>query len=245
MVDYKEVFKNPLLAEVVFEARFPILLRIPRDIADFQETILEKFPETNIIYDKKFFLNSKDHSEELAEKSWEFLNLQNKTKCQVYNHRLSLFSNEYKSWEKQKSEEGFVDILKYCLDNFLEVFKIKKFNRLGLRYINKIKFETKTSEWFKKYFVPIFDIDKYSIEELSQNSVRLRVGKKDSIELTIMSGFLKEKDSYLYLLDFDAFSLNIKRENLYEKLVKLLNVILKEFHLLITEECRKNMRGEI
>ena len=217
MVDYKEVFKNPLLAEVVFEARFPILLRIPRDIADFQETILEKFPETNIIYDKKFFLNSKDHSEELAEKSWEFLNLQNKTKCQVYNHRLSLFSNEYKSWEKQKSEEGFVDILKYCLDNFLEVFKIKKFNRLGLRY---------------------------SIEELSQNSVRLRVGKKDSIELTIMSGFLKEKDSYLYLLDFDAFSLNIKRENLYEKLEKLHNVILKEFHLLITEECRKKMRGE-
>jgi len=245
MIDYKEVFENPLLADVVFEARFPILLKIPRDIADFQETILEKFPETNIIYDKNFFFDSKEDSKKFSEKSWEFLNPQNKTKCQVFNNRFSLFSTEYKSWEKQKSENGFIDILKFSLDNFMDVYKIKKFKRLGLRYINKIQFEAKTSEWFKKYFIPIFNLEKYHIEELSQNSVRLRVKRKKSIELTIMSGFLKENDDYFYMLDFDAYSLNVMQENLYKKLENLHNVILKEFHSLITEDCRIKMRGVI
>jgi len=127
----------------------------------------------------------------------------------------------------------------------MDVYKIKKFKRLGLRYINKIQFEAKTSEWFKKYFIPIFNLEKYHIEELSQNSVRLRVKRKKSIELTIMSGFLKENDDYFYMLDFDAYSLNVMQENLYKKLENLHNVILKEFHSLITEDCRIKMRGVI
>lgn len=245
MIDYKEVFDNPFLTEVVLEVKFPALLRIPRDIADFQETILAKFPETNIIYDKKFFFDAKEGSEEISEKAWEFLNPENKTKCQVFNHRFSIFSNEYKSWEKHESKEGFLDIVKFSLGNFLTVFDIKKFNRLGLRYINKIELEEKNTKWFKKYFIPLFNHDKYRIEDLSQNSVRLRVKKPNSAELTIMSGFLIQDNKDYYMLDFDAFSLNIKREDLYKNLEKLHENILKEFHSLITEDCRKKMRGEI
>lgn len=245
MIDYNEVFDNPLLVEVVIEARFPLLLKIPRDIADFQETINEKFPETNIIYDKKIFFDSKAGSEEISEKAWEFVNPENETKCQVFNYRFSLFSNAYKSWEGYESKEGFLDILKFSLNNFIEVFGIKKFNRLGLRYINKIKLEEKSSEWFKKYFIPLFNYDKYRVEDLSQNSIRLRVKKQNSIELTIRSVFTKEDQKDYYILDFDAFSLNIIQEDLYKTLEKLHESILKEFHSLITEDCRKKMRGEI
>ncbi len=245
MIDYNEVFDNPLLVEVVIEARFPLLLKIPRDIADFQEAISEEFPETNIIYDKKIFFDSKEGSEEISEKAWEFVNPENKTKCQVFNHRFSLFSNTYKSWEGYESKEGFLDILKFSLNNFIKVYGIKKFNRLGLRYINKIELEEKNSKWFKKYFIPLFNHDKYRIEDLSQNSVRLRVKKPNSAELTIMSGFLKQDNKDYYMLDFDAYSLNILQENLYETLEKLHETILKEFHSLITGDCRKKMRGEI
>lgn len=245
MIDYNEVFDNPLLVEVVIEARFPLLLKIPRDIADFQETINEKFPETNIIYDKKIFFDSKAGSEEISEKAWEFVNPENETKCQVFNYRFSLFSNAYKSWEGYESKEGFLDILKFSLNNFIEVFGIKKFNRLGLRYINKIKLEERNSEWFKKYFIPLFNYDKYRVEDLSQNSIRLRVKKQNSIELTIRSVFTKEDQKDYYILDFDAFSLNIIQEDLYKTLEKLHESILKEFHSLITEDCRKKMRGEI
>ena len=245
MIDYKEVFDKPLLKEVVLEARFPLLLRIPRDIADFQEAILEKFSKANIFYDKKFFFDAKEGSEEISEKAWEFVNLENKTKCQVYNHRFSIFSKEYKSWERHESKEGFLDILKFSLDNFLKVFNIKKFNRLGLRYINKIELEEKNSKWFKKYFIPLFNHDKYRIEDLSLNSVRLRVKKPNSAELTIMSGFLKQDNKDYYMLDLDAFSLNVKQEDFYKNLENLHEIILKEFHSLITEDCRKKMRGEI
>ena len=245
MIDYNEVFDNPLLVEVVIEARFPLLLKIPRDIADFQETINEKFPETNIIYDKKFFFDSKVGSEEISEKAWEFVNPENGTKCQVFNYRFSLFSTAYNSLEGYESKEGFLEILKFSLNNFIKVFGIKKFNRLGLRYINKIELEEKNSEWFKKYFIPLFNYDKYRVEDLSQNSIRLRVKKQNLIELTIMSIFTKEDQKDYYVLDFDAFSLNIIQEDLYKTLEKLHETILKEFHSLITEDCRKKMRGEI
>lgn len=245
MIDYKEVFDKPLLKEVVLEARFPLLLRIPRDIADFQETILEKFSKANIFYDKKFFFDVKEGSEEISEKAWEFVNPEDKTKCQVFNHKFSIFSNEYKSWERHESKEGFLDILKFSLDNFLKVFDIKKFNRLGLRYINKTELEEKNTKWFKKYFIPLFNHDKYRIEDLSENSVRLRVKKPNSAELTIMSGFLKQDNKDYYMLDLDAFSLNVKQEDLYKNLENLHEIILKEFHSLITEDCRKKMRGEV
>jgi len=245
MIDYKEVFDKSFLAEVVLEARFPLLLRISRDIADFQETILEKFPKASIIYDKKFFFDAKEGSEEISEKAWEFVNPENNTKCQVFNNRFSISSNDYKSWERHKSKEGFLDILKFSFDNFLKVFDIKKLNRFGLRYINKIKLEEKNTKWFKKYFIPLFNHDKYRIEDLSQNSVRLRVKKPNSIDLTIMSGFLKEDNKDYYMLDFDAFSLNVIQENLYKNLEKLHETILKEFHSLITEDSRKKMRGEV
>ncbi len=245
MIDYKEVFDKPLLKEVVLEARFPLLLRIPRDIADFQEAILEKFPKTNIIYDKKFFFDAKEGSEEISEKAWEFLNPENKTKCQVFNHRFSIFSNEYKAWERHESKEGFLDIIKFSLENFLKIFDIKKFSRLGLRYINKIELEEKNTKWFKKYFIPLFNHDKYKIEDLSQNSVRLRVKKPNSAEMTIMSGISIQDNKDYYTLDFDAFSLNVKQEDFYKNLEKLHENILKEFHSLITEDCRKKMRGEV
>jgi len=245
MIDYNEIVDNPLLREVVFEARFPILLKIPRDIADFQEAIIDKFPETNIIYDKKIFFDSKEGSEEISEKACEFVNPENQTKCQVFNHKYSLFSNAYKSWKGFESKEGFHDVLKLSMDNFIKIFGIKKFNRLGLRYINKFELEENSSEMFKKYFIPLFNYDKYKVENLSQNSIRLRVKKPNSIELTIMGVFVKEDNKDYYILDFDAFSLNIVQGDLYNTLEKLHDILLKEFHSLITEDCRKKMRGEI
>lgn len=245
MFDIHEIFEKSLLVDVVFEARFPILLKIPRDIADFQESIIERFPNTNEIFEKRFFFNSKESSEPNTGKIWEFINIDNVTRCKVFKNKFVLSSNKYKSWSEYNSKLGFKDILDFTLQKFLEVYTIKNFSRLGLRYINKIEIEQDTSSWFKRFFIPLFNIEKYPIENLSENRVRLRVKKENSIEITIQSAFITENEKKYFYLDFDAFSVNVVIDEVNSKIESLHEFILNEFHSLITDECRKKMRGKL
>ena len=103
--------------------------------------------------------------------------------------------------------------------------------------------EEDNSNWFSRYFIPLFNITKYSIENLNENYVRLIVQKEESIELIIQTAFILENSEKFYILDFDAFCKNTGGDQIYNKIELLHDVILKEFHLLITEECRNWMRG--
>ncbi|MEE9379222.1 MAG: TIGR04255 family protein [Candidatus Lokiarchaeia archaeon] len=243
MVDIFEVFLHPFLSEVVLELRFPTRLKIPNYIAEFQEKILKEFPDLNETILSKVIFISRDNPEIQHENAWEFKNPQNETRCRISKNRFSLISNKYISWNEHESVKGFKDILDFTLKNFLDLYSIEKFNRVGLRYINKIKMEEETSEWFKTYFFPLFNLEKYKLEDLHENVVRLIVMKSKEIEITIQSTFITEDNEDFYILDFDAYSKNVDVDILDSQIESLHIEILKEFHSLITEECRKKMRG--
>ncbi|KKL89499.1 hypothetical protein LCGC14_1914040 [marine sediment metagenome] len=244
MIDIEEVFEEPLLTEVVLELRYPTRLKIPNYISEFQEKVINEFPNLKETILSKLILISKDNPELLHEPAWEFENPKNQTRCRISKNRFTLISNKYMSWLEYKSEKGFKEILDFTLKCFLDLYSIENFKRLGLRYINKVEIKESTSEWFKKYFVPLFKIEKYPIESLHENVVRLRVEKENQIKVIIQSTIITEDDKDYYILDFDAYSEDIKKNDLSEKIDLLHKEILKEFHSLITEECRKKMRGE-
>lgn len=240
-IDIYEVFENPLLAEVILELRFPTRLKIPSYIADFQEDILSEFPKLNEIFGKKIGISPESESE--SYKYWEFTNPQNKTRCRVFNNKFVLMSNEYKSWEDHNSTRGFKNIADFLLHTFLSRISINQFDRVGLRYINKVEIEDSSKRWFKKYFIPLFNIKYYSIEEMLENIVRIRFKKGENEKIIIQSTFIRENDISYYLLDFDAYSENIKKEDLDSTISSLHEIILKEFHSLITDDCREKLRG--
>ena len=66
--------------------------------------------------------------------------------------------------------------------------------------------------------------------------------REESI-LTVQSAFIKENNSFYYILDFDAFAANIEQNKLDSKIEELHKIILNEFHSLITEKCKEMMRG--
>jgi len=244
MIDIFEVFEQPLLSEVVLELRFPIRLKIPDYIKDFQEKVIKEFPNLKEEYLTRFTIFSEEASPMPTEKVWEFSNPEINALCRVLKNRFSIISNEYKSWKAYNSKKGFRDVLEFTLEKFLETYSIKKFDRIGLRYINKIEMKEKSSDWLKKLFIPIFNLEKYPIEDLNENIVRLRVIKEDQIDIVIQSTFFTEDKKDYYILDFDAYLTEIEDINLMSKADQLHEVILKEFHSLITDDCRKMMRGE-
>ncbi len=244
-IDYGEVFPTPLLSEVVCEVKFPILLMIPLKIAEFQQNIIEEFPETKELIDQSILIKPGQISSSVGNKSWDFINSEGNTICRVLKDRFSLISHSYKSWKDKENQKGFKNLLMDLSEKFLTLYPIKKFSRLGLRYINKIPLEENTTSWFKKFFVPLFNIDKYTIENLTDNVVRLVVNKNDSIKVTILALSMSENDKNYYILDFDAFSTNILAEDYENTIENLHDVILHEFHSLITENCREKMRGKL
>jgi len=246
MVDLHEIFENSLLSEVVLELRFPIRLKIPDKIGDFQEKIINKFPKLEEGFITKFALFSDETPPPPmhTQKVWEFKNLKTKTSCKILRNRFSIISNSYKSWKEHKSKKGFRDIIEFTLNNFLETYPIKNFDRLGLRYINKVEIEEKTTSWLKKLFIPLFNIEKYPIESLKEHVVRLIIKKQEQIHIILQSTFITENDKDYYILDFDAYLTNLEDKQIIQKADQLHEEILKEFHSLITDECRKKMRGE-
>lgn len=247
MIDLHEVFKNSLLSEVVLELRFPIRLKIPEKIADFQEKIINEFPKLEEGFLTKFALVTNETPPPPIDtvKVWEFKNLETQTSCKIVRNRFSIISNSYKSWEEHNSKKGFRDIVESTLNSFLETYQIKNFDRIGLRYINKVEIEEKTTSWLKKFFIPLFNIEKYPIESLNENLVRLIIEKQDQIHIILLSTFITENNKDYYILDFDAFLNNLEDNALMEKADQLHEEILREFHSLITDNCRIKMRGEL
>ena len=50
-----EIFPYPTVKQVVFEIRFPNLFYIENKIGEFQTKIMKEFPESALLFQRKFF----------------------------------------------------------------------------------------------------------------------------------------------------------------------------------------------
>lgn len=244
MIDYKEIFDYPLLSEVILDLRFTTKLSMAKFMPDFQEKIEHFFPKLRVLNVQKMIISSDRDSEIMQDKFWEFSNPEDQTVCKIYNNKFVLVSNKYKSWKKYKEILGFKDIINLILPEFLKIVLIKEFERIGIRFINKIEVEKNTSNWFSNLFIPLFNLNRYSVENLNENYVRFIVQKELETHLIIQAVFIIEDNKKNYILDFDANLGNVGSTEADDKIELLHEVILKEFHSLITDECRNRMRGK-
>ena len=244
MIDYKEIFDFPLLTEVILDLRFPTKLSIAKFLPEFQEKIETHFPNLRVLNVQTMKISNSQESEILHDKVWEFNNPEDKTVCKVFNNKFVIVSNKYTSWEENKSVLGFKDIIGLALPEFLKIVPIKKFEQIGLRFINKIEVEKNSSSWFSNLFIPLFNLKKYPIEKLNENYVRFILQKEMEIQLLIQTVFIFENNKRNYILDLNASLKNVAIDEINEKIELSHEVILNEFHSLITEECRNKMRGK-
>ena len=119
---------------------------------------------------------------------------------------------------------------------------IKNFTRLGIRYIDYCPLEQLENEYFKNFYIPIFDIDRYKLEDILENRILFRVRKND-YQLLFQSAIREIDDSYKYIMDFDGYAINVEASNFINVTDDLKRLIKNEFISNVTENFKQYMRN--
>jgi len=247
-MDKYEVFKKPTVVKVVFEIRFPQLFNIEQKISEFQLKIMDDFPLSDQLFEQPFQISpSGTPAPPLTPLGnvtlvWQFQNPTQKTKIIVKSNRLNIISTEYKSYN-HPDHPKFRELIKNIVLKFLALVSIKKFERIGLRYIDICPLEQKTNEYFEKYYHPNFDINQFKVEDIIENLSLVRI-KREPHNLLFKSGIrTDDKGNYIYFMDFDGYSFNTLNEKFLEVTDNLQQIIYKVYFDNITEEFKNYMRG--
>ena len=246
--DVDEVFKNPSVIEVVFEVRFPTLFYIAQRIGDFQVDIMDIFPKSSEIIEQPFVISRSDKTlpEELPKPTpiWQFESDNGKTKIIIRPNRLNISSQEYISYNNPEVDNKFRDLINKIMHHFLERVPMKKFSRIGIRYIDRCPLELLTNVYFKNYYKPVINIDKYCVENIQESQVLIRT-KMDDYFLLFQCAIKQVEDKYYYFLDYDGYANDIEVEKYLAVTDKLQKAIKKEYLNHITEEFKTYMRGDV
>lgn len=247
MAGTDEVFPKAPLIEVAYEVRFPSLFYIPQEIGAFQLKIMDDYPKASQLLSTQIAIEDGvpkvvGEAGGKATSSWLFQSENEKTKVTVKLDRLSISSSEYNSYD-HPSGKKFRDVINKIVTEFLQIFPIKKFTRIGLRYIDHCPLDEKSNEYFTNYYVPVFDVNKYKIDDMIENHIVMRMTKGD-YNLLFQCKIAKINEFYKYILDFDSYAINIDSTDFLTVTDDLRRLDRSEFLSNITENFRIYMRGE-
>lgn len=175
-----EVFKNPTVVEVAYEARFPPLFYINQKIGDFQLEIIDEFPKSSqqvlssVTFDADGIALKDETNKPVL--NWVFESNDEKTKIIVKQNSLIITSKEFKSYDSYP-ENKFRDVISLAINKFRQHVPIKNFNRIGLRYIDRCPLDELTNEYFAKFYKPVIDISRYGLENLIDSLIQIRMKK--------------------------------------------------------------------
>jgi len=204
---------------------------------------MDDFPKSSQIFEHAFAIDEKGiaiKDNENPIPRWHFENESGKTKITIHSNKLNIISNEYKSYN-HPSEKKFRDIIEKIVTLFIKQVPIKNFTRLGIRYIDHCPLEKLENEYFKNFYTPLFDIDRYKLEDILENRMLFRVRKND-YQLLFQSAIREIDDSYKYIIDFDGYAINVEASNFINVTDDLKRLIKKEFFSNITENFKEYMR---
>lgn len=226
------------LTEVAFEARFPILFFIPKRLGEFQELIIEEFDKSSEIKFQNISIQPNQEPEFAMDQAWEFAHKDGDPVIRLFKDKIVIFSKLYTSYEGS-SGKSYKNCINYSLEKFNQIFKINKFTRIGLRYINTFDVEEESTDWLKSYFHPLYNLEKYPIQDTLEFKFALRI-KREKANLVIQSGYIR-KDGLKYILDFDAYKEECRTIDFPNALDDLHASIKSEFDSLITEEMKEKL----
>lgn len=243
MTEPAEIFTRAPLSEVAYQIRFPSMFYIPQAIGEFQIKIMDDFPKASQLLTTQFSIEDGVPKFPGGKpiQSWQFETENEKTKVIIKLDSVLVSSMEYNSYDQSPGMK-FRDLISRIINEFLQKFPIKKFTRIGLRYVDHCPLDEKTNEYFKKYYVPKFDIENYKIDNLIDSRISLRT-RRDNYNLLFQCRIAKIKDIYKYIMDFDAYAENVESANYLSITDDLRKLNKSEFYSCITEDFKQYMRG--
>jgi uncharacterized protein (TIGR04255 family) len=186
----REVFPTNPLREVAFEVRFPVSLRILRDVFLLQEYLGSEYPHF-----EREVVQLSGNSTSL---NYVFYNQSRGRIVKSGEDRFAVVFTRYKDFGEFRAE------VTERVRHFCEMFNVNSLTRMGLRYINNIHVHGNGQPPdFSAYIRPYADFQSNKIEEFG---IDVLMQKADCF-LNARSAFAPQPPaaSAICTLDFDAF----------------------------------------
>jgi uncharacterized protein (TIGR04255 family) len=233
-VTINEIFPYPTVKQVIFQIRFNPLFYLGDRMGEFQQKIMNEFPESSLIVKTPTFTFTSDtKTQEKIQfetesdpnlKIWQFKS-KNGVVLNVEKNSLSLTSEFHKTYQLG-SGERFRDLIEVVLNNFFEITKIPIIKRIGLRYIDECPIPSKTNAKFKEYYNTSFPLNRFDLRNVEEMLVTSLVKKKEC-NLRYIETLQKTDNKYKLILDFDAFQNDVDSTD-YLTVTDILHTIISD-----------------
>lgn len=247
-----ENYQKNFVTNVIFRIDFPEILenqdQFPSEII---EKIKEKFPICNQLIGQSFEIETKTNTKTIKheeKKSWRLANSDN-TKIVVIDPKFLTFESL-----KYTDFQDFIDDVKFIFKHFVLLYSVAHVNRIGLRYINQIKWGIKEDplDWENLldpnlYMVPKNFVDEsdsilraMNVLEIEENEYYLRF--QFGLFNSEFPSTIAQKE---FVLDYDCYTDNqVDSSEIYDKGEEFNKIIYKWFERSIGEKLRSYMRNE-
>jgi uncharacterized protein (TIGR04255 family) len=241
-----EVFPNPTVKQVIFQIRFPNLFYMESRIGDYQLKIMSDFPESSLLHRREVLIanlpaemkniNIKDDDEHLkVKKVWRFKSPDGIT-LNVNTDSLDISSTVHKTYNNQKEERRFRDVIEKTVGGFLEVTEIPIITRLGLRYVDECPVPNMENGPFREHYETTFPLERFPLEDVIQLEFKSQV-RRDGHFLLFKEVLVTKDEKPKYVLDFDGYAENIKAEDYLKT--------SDDLHLLIWDEYKSALKEPV
>ena len=233
-----EIFPNPTVKQVIFQIRFPNLFYIESKIGDLQVEIMNTFPESSLSFQQPLVIanlgpNAKieDISEKLGsdqiKKIWSFSSPKNYA-LNILSDSLDITSQFHKTYNNESSENKFRDVIELVLEKFFGIMKLPVITRVGLRYVDECPLPSKDTATYLSYYNTAFNIEKYPLEDATEMDFKTVISKGTN-SIRYVESLQKKGENYVAVLDFDAFSKNVKPIECLQVTDELHTIVIEEF----------------
>lgn len=240
-----EVFPNPTVKTVAFEAKFPNLFFLESKIGDLQIKLMERFPESSLLFRQNIIFADippggqlpdglKTNSEEPnSQKVWQFRS-PNGCVVSVQSNSIVIQSGFHKTYNNPGNDERFRDSIKFLMDAFLELTKIPLLTRVGLRYIDECPIPEKNNESFSKYYNTVFPLTRFSLTDATEMDFKTVVKRGGSFVRYVESLQMSEGNKFMLVLDFDGFQERVNSDQYL--------TVTDQLHVLISSEFEASIK---
>lgn len=247
-----EVFPNPTVKTVAFEAQFPNLFFLESKIGDLQIKLMDRFPEALMLYRQKFVLADippggkvsdslpMNLDESNGQKVWQFRSPQSFVNIQT--NSIVIQSDFHKTYNNPNSTERFRESIQFLMDAFLELTKIPLLTRIGLRYIDECPIPEKNNESFTQYYDSVFPLARFSLTDATEMDFKSVVKRGDSFVRYVESLQRSDGENFKLILDFDGFQERVSSDQYMTVTDHLHDLISNEFEKSIKEPLYNYMR---
>ena len=233
MAEYKDIYPNSPLVEVVFEIRFPGEPRVECNRDLFYEKIRESFP--------KVLVPSIPAGGFPALEPYRFESEDQKSGMMVALNKFAYFARSYPGYAQFRNDA------KKLVSEFVNAYRISKLIRTGLRYINIIPFSRESGfipvNRFLKIKLQLPEVFPDNFENLS--FVFISKTPDGAITTKIESIITADRSHEAILLDFDySKEKELAIDSIEQYLEESHGHTKRIFEELITEEYRGYLKGD-